>query len=1751
MRTPTTLLRTVLPSLLLLPSPAAAVFRDEVGHIDFHHLLLGLPQRDTTFFHRPRRDDRASLLYTLTDAAVVGAVNPGTGEVLWRQPLTAFYNSIGHGNDTGGLLRAGEGEGWVVSAYGDAVHAWDAISGRNRFHAAFGGGGGRVVDLEVMEMTESGEARKDVLALFEEEKAGSTVLRRLSAEDGSVVWEFREVTRDVPLQVSTNLEKVFVVSLKGAPGAYSLKVGVLDPVTGRKLDEVVLGSKGDDVRSKEDVVLVGANSAAPIVGWTDAARKTLWVNVLGSKTRHPFSLADDTVSVEIHAPHLVQSQPHFLVHTRTVTGHRGQVFHIDLKTNTVAQAYSLPHLAGPGAFSTSSDGANVYFTRITEDEVILLSSQSHGVLARWPLKARGDAALHGVSEVIRKPGAEDSYAVRAAAVTDADDWVLIRNGETAWTRPEGMSGAVAATFAEIPEDEDLARSLEQEAHSNPWQAYLHRVRRHLNDLRYLPAWLESIPARFMSSVLGTDVAPPAAGGKLVRDSFGFHKLAILATRRGMVYALDVGNKGRILWRKRAFKIPRGRQWDVKGIQIHDGTGQATILGAHNDFVVLRVDTGEIMEAKGPSPEATTQATALVNTDSGSQLIRIGRGGRIGELSADKAPRQTIVTRGPDGELRGVVFVANGTTAYETTSWTFSPPEGYRIVHIATRPAHEAVASIGRVLGDRTVLYKYLNPNTVVAAAVDDTTHTLAVYLLDTVSGQILASTRHPGVDPSKPIECAMSENWFACTFFGRYPLRDDPAQSLQGYQIVVSDLYESDVPNDRGPLGDPASSKSADYSAVGPVDDPTGRVPLPAIVSQAYILSAPITALQTTQTRQGIASRQLLAYLPEARGVAAIPRVVLDPRRPVGRDPTPAEVEEGLIRYHPALEIDPRSVVSHEWDVLGVERIETVPAVVESIKLQSHIYAAKFRARSEAKTRPSPRSSVRAGATTYPRHKVLGRAAKVKCQASSQLGICKRCLESKRECIFKTGPRTRRPRQSRRNLNTTTATTPASGSPSSSNVQPPPPRHHHPPPPGPSKTFTIDIPMAPEDDYDPDLAGPLEALRLTHEHALNLLAPHVSEGEEGEEEDWAGAEVGLRDEDMEVEEDGGEWPDQASTSGAGSSALSHASSLPVGASALSTPPSGVGIMAATSTRPARTLASMRLQPQFNLDSARDLLRRFREVMLGHFHCVVVGEEDTVPSMARERPFVLLAVLAAASGNATLQGHSLYDEEFRKVLGLKFVAGGERTRELLQGLVIYISWYPFHLRPKNRQAMQYIRMVVDIVTDLELDQDPGTDSMDVPPTPERLDEIRLYLASYYLTSDFASTWSRTPALTYTDYTSQCCELLQRHSSLHGDHVLAWQVRFQRLAEETNELRRTQRGLSQSEYQVELIIRGMETQLAEWEACLDPLIAAAVPIRIAVRFARVFLSGAPLLKFPSAKLKPRPTPDAPSSMLRADTQRLVSAIPALHDLYECFLSLGPADFNAFTGAEWSSLILAIILGFRMSFPLVACPEWDDVAARSEVRFGEYIERFCRMGGAGSEHAADIRARLASAAAGVDGTAKQQPPRSMDVLSASKVVLEMVKAKFWRRVARLEGGSASQAQRRQQVQQEQQQQHQPHQNSQQQHQHQIHLPPSTTTAAAYPPPTVSIVNPWSTAPPPPPSAVPGHNDGSITGCPMMDGSLESFYPYWDETFTNHHSAGAGKGAPGPGFGVMFGSGGGSSSGYEDQMSTSASAWFGLPPQ
>ncbi|MCJ1383618.1 hypothetical protein MMC17_006732, partial [Xylographa soralifera] len=153
-----------------------SVFADEAYRIDYHHLLLGSPQRNTTFFHRPSATSKASLLYTLSDKLVLGAVNPKDGAVIWRQWLKEDQKE----NYDKGYLKALDGEDIVVSAVGNTVNAWDAADGKLVWQWA---GEGVVRGLEVLGIE---GVKGDVIVATED--AGKNIVTRLEASSGSVVW---------------------------------------------------------------------------------------------------------------------------------------------------------------------------------------------------------------------------------------------------------------------------------------------------------------------------------------------------------------------------------------------------------------------------------------------------------------------------------------------------------------------------------------------------------------------------------------------------------------------------------------------------------------------------------------------------------------------------------------------------------------------------------------------------------------------------------------------------------------------------------------------------------------------------------------------------------------------------------------------------------------------------------------------------------------------------------------------------------------------------------------------------------------------------------------------------------------------------------------------------------------------------------------------------------------------------------------------------------------------------------------------------------------------------------------------------------------------------------------------------------------------------------------------------------------------------------------------------------------------------
>ena len=70
--------------------------------------------------------------------------------------------------------------------------------------------------------------------------------------------------------------------------------------------------------------------------------------------------------------------------------------------------------------------------------------------------------------------------------------------------------------------------------------------------------------------------------------------------------------------------------------------------------------------------------------------------------------------------------------------------------------------------------------------------------------------------------------------------------------------------------------------------------------------------------------------------------------------------------------------------------------------------------------------------------------------------------------------------------------------------------------------------------------------------------------------------------------------------------------------------------------------------------------------------VHLPQDATIPSLSRNSPFLLLAILTVASSSDPKLHHQI-DHEFRRVLSSKVIVEGQKSLDFLQGLLVYIAW----------------------------------------------------------------------------------------------------------------------------------------------------------------------------------------------------------------------------------------------------------------------------------------------------------------------------------------------------------------------------------------------------------------------------------------------------------------------------------------------
>ena len=159
---------------------SVAVYEDSAYKNDFHHNLLGIPRSHATFFHRPSLTSKASLLYSLSEKNVLGAVNPKDGSLVWRQSIE---NGVSNGSYTQSYLKAVGSE--IISGADEVVRAWDAADGKLVWEWQ---APGIVLGLELAKP----EGEDTAVLILSKDLEGHGFVARLVASTGKFLWQHKD-----------------------------------------------------------------------------------------------------------------------------------------------------------------------------------------------------------------------------------------------------------------------------------------------------------------------------------------------------------------------------------------------------------------------------------------------------------------------------------------------------------------------------------------------------------------------------------------------------------------------------------------------------------------------------------------------------------------------------------------------------------------------------------------------------------------------------------------------------------------------------------------------------------------------------------------------------------------------------------------------------------------------------------------------------------------------------------------------------------------------------------------------------------------------------------------------------------------------------------------------------------------------------------------------------------------------------------------------------------------------------------------------------------------------------------------------------------------------------------------------------------------------------------------------------------------------------------------------------------------------
>lgn len=908
------------------------LFEDQVGLFDWRQSYLG----KVKFSYFDVSTQSSKRLFVGTESNVVAALNSRTGSIIWRQVLEESEGAL----DT--LLYR---ENLLVSSSsnGKYLRSWDTSNGALLWESLARSAS------SVKEVTSPFHGWSGLRTALVEDKENDLVIslafnmvKAFSPQDGSVKWShdssgqtadyfnFQHSSGDLYLIGIQNDVDIVIKKLSVETGEVKGERRIGAPWIGN-------GASCTFVKSLNLVCAEIFSNSIHLISVSDesATVKTLSLTSLG--------LGVEDLAVSKPSLHSFGSFSNSWDERSEFLLKLSKTQQLVLKLNSDRSLKLLAKFTEPSLLSAAELGNKAILasvTPITEesseikcydlDDWRLLQDMSQKVA----MVDRGEAA-DALLYLFNKKENELGYRV---LLTTTDHAVLLIQfpGRIMWSREEALADITAVEVVELPFSPSQANfeTLQEEfgAHPNDdiLSMFIHRIRAQVKQFQVLVKQFQAFVKAQQEHGFFAE-STDNEEEQLTRDQFNLRKLIIIVTSSGKIFGLNSAD-GSIVWKYFLPALAPFSQNEKKYSLLYTQrtvahfplTAQCIVLGKSRTSEGSLIHVFNPITGKPTSPGhlkgnqlpyRVVQSMLLPHTDAKHTKILLLLDS---SLNVHVFPRTTdaieIVSKASSSifffladkeknNLKGYMLLSDTqkNVFHVRDMWNVNFPHSQQTIsNIASKSPLEHVHSQGKVLGDRRVLYKYLNPN-LIAVGTEVTQQSkpgISIYLIDAVTGLIIFHTRHKSA--KGPIHMVHSENWLVYCLYNTKSRR---------YELTVLEMYDGYT--------------ERNSTALSSFEPP----PMPIILQQSYIFPTTVRTATVTITERGITHKTLLFGL-QTGYIWSLPKNFLDPRRKFL--PTQQDREEGLHPYIPELTANPLAFINYNQTVASINGVYTAGSGLES-----------------------------------------------------------------------------------------------------------------------------------------------------------------------------------------------------------------------------------------------------------------------------------------------------------------------------------------------------------------------------------------------------------------------------------------------------------------------------------------------------------------------------------------------------------------------------------------------------------------------------------------------------------------------------------------------------------------------------------------------------------------------------------------------------------------------------------------------------